>query len=57
MQLKTFPDFELFSIEHKNIFLQAQKNTKPSLSDITFNNLFGWHAFFNYNVSKFDELV
>ena len=57
MQIKTFPDFELFSINHKEIFTQAQINTKPSLSDITFNNLFGWHAFFNYRISRFEELL
>jgi len=57
IQIKTFPDFDMFSINHKEIFAQAQRNTKPSLSDITFNNLYGWHVFFNYKVSRFEELL
>jgi uncharacterized protein len=52
-----FPESSPFNMLTRELFLRAQVFSPPSVSDMVFNNLFGWQDYFHYQVTTHGDFL
>ncbi|MBN2143400.1 MAG: DUF2156 domain-containing protein [Candidatus Aureabacteria bacterium] len=52
-----FPDFSPIDLSTQKLILKTQQITPPTVSDLVFNNLFGWKDFFHYQMTSCKDFL
>jgi uncharacterized protein len=57
INVKSFPESDPISIEHRDVFYDAYKNSPVAVSDMCFESLFGWQGYFGYRVARYKNFL